>query len=132
MRYFTPLTLLAPALIAVASGPTLSDIAFHGTLEPSTHEIRANIISTVNSRLGHIPVGGHVRATYTCDGSIDGTMSYGSVVRLLARLKHVTLATTLHATMQMPADWDCSASRDTVSAHFAIRDTLLTGSAIVG
>jgi hypothetical protein len=127
MTTYKLFALAAPALLFVASGLTIRDLSFRGTFEPLAQHLNATIVTAVHTPFGKLPVGGRVDATYACDGTLQGKVSYSSVILFLARLKGVTLVTSVQASIGVSPEWDCATVPDSITARFVVRDTVVSG-----
>jgi hypothetical protein len=118
---------LAIGLLLSTSAPRLDRIDVKGVLQPATHEVTASITTAVHTPFGNVPVTGQVHGHYRCDATFAGTLRYGTVVRVLAQLRGATLVNVAEAHVETAQPWNCRAGTEPFTAHFALRDTVLTG-----
>jgi hypothetical protein len=132
MRMLNHLFIAVPALLLASGGLTVRELSFHGTLHAATQQLDATIATAVHTPFGALPIGGQVRATYACDGTVRGIVSYGVIVRFLARLRGLTLVSAAEASIGVRRDWNCRNAPDSVTARFAVNDTIVTGTVKFG
>jgi hypothetical protein len=121
------IALAAPLALVSDRGIPLKEISVRGSLQPESHAIRGTISTAVPTPLGKVPVTGQVVATYSCDGSFAGTVGYGVLVRLAARLKRVDLVTRVDGRVDRSGPADCRRLAERVAGHFWIADSVLVG-----
>jgi hypothetical protein len=121
------LALLAPFALLPAHEIAVEQLELRARIEPVAREVTGTIGTAVKLPVGSIPVSGRGRVRYRCDGTFDGAVRYGWLVRLAARLKHVELVTRIGGEIDDDGQWRCGLAADTLVGHFEVRDTLLTG-----
>ncbi len=129
MRTAIPLGICLGASIASAQTPVpMKDVEIQATLHPVSREVNAVIRVAVSTPVGRIPVSGHGRLKYSCDGLFRGSMSYNPIVRFFAKLKGVALVTALDGKMVTTEPIDCNASLTrTLVGRADVDSTLMKG-----
>jgi hypothetical protein len=120
-----PLTVVG--LLLSGSSARLERVEVKGVLQPATQEVTGTITTAVRTPFGNVPVTARVHGRYLCDATFSGTLRYGSVVRVLARLRGATLVNIAEARIESDEPWDCQAGHGHFSAQLVLQDTVLTG-----
>jgi hypothetical protein len=133
MRLHHPwIPLTALSLLLSGSASRLDRVEVKGLLQPATREVTGTITTAVRTPFGNVPVTGQVHGRYLCDSSFSGTLRYGTVVRVLARVRGATLVNVAEARIESDEPWDCQAGHEHFTAHLALQDTILTGRVTYG
>jgi hypothetical protein len=122
-----PVVLAAVVGLLSGSSPRLNAIDVEGQLQPGTREVTGRITTAVRTPLGNVPVTSQVRATYRCDGSFSGSLTYGSVIRMLARIRGAALVNVMEGHFETAERWNCHAGHDRFTGSFTLADSVLTG-----
>lgn len=122
------LTVVASAALFLPASPIpLKDVDVRGAVHPVSREVKGIVATAVHIPFGQLRVKGRARASYGCDATFSGTISYGGLVRFFARLKDVSLVTVLDGSIESPEAWSCDVPADSLRGHFSLRDSVLTG-----
>jgi hypothetical protein len=122
-------SVLLAALLGLgsSSGIRLHTIDLRGEVRPTTRQVVGTITTEVRTPLGGVPVTGRVVARYGCDGSFHGSLSYSSLIRVLARLRGATLVNVMEGHLDSAEAWDCQIGVDRIAGRLIFADSLLTG-----
>jgi hypothetical protein len=99
------------------------DIEIRGLLKPDSREAIAELRAYVATPFGRIPVSGHARLRYTCDGRFSGTVSYSTLVTVLASLKGVALVRSMEGSASFDHPPACATGPELVLAGYAQTDS---------
>jgi hypothetical protein len=90
--------------------------------------IDAEIRVLLATPFGRIPVTGHVRGAYQCDATFRGDISYGPIIRLIARIRRFDLVSELDGRVNPGEEWRCELMpADSVRGAATIEETRLSG-----
>lgn len=118
---------VATAAVEPGRGVPVGDVEVWGTVDSARREVTGALRVHVRTPFGRIPITGRARATYACDASFGGTLSYGAFVRLLASLRRVDLVSEADGGIEMLHPWECDAPPRAFRGRVEIRDTVLVG-----
>lgn len=112
-----------------AQGPvSVKNVEMEALFRPQTRAVEAVLKVAVATPIGKIPVSGHGKLHYKCDGSFRGTMSYNRIVRFFARLKGIALVTALDGRIFTDEPMDCSGSQvHALIGRAHVDSTLMSG-----
>lgn len=122
-----PVLLAATLLILDGAPIRIEQIVIHGQVHPVTREVRGTITTDVRIPFGKVPVTGQARVRYGCNAHFSGTLDYGSVVRVLARMKGVALVSVMEGRLDSRESWDCRSAPGDFTARFSLRETAIAG-----
>lgn len=121
---------LAAAATGIATqgkGVPVGDVEVWGTVDSAHRAVEGALRVHVRTPFGRIPITGHARATYACDASFGGALSYGALVRFFASLRRVDLVSQADGAIHLPYPWECDAPPHTFRGRVDIQDTVLVG-----
>jgi hypothetical protein len=127
MRFTRSLLLAVSAALLANSAIRVGMIEAEGVVRPQSREVTGTVTTAVHTTFGNVPVTGHLHARYRCDATFSGTLRYGRVVRLLARVRGATLVNVAEGRIEMRETWNCLAGPDHFAGNFMLRDSVLTG-----
>ncbi|MGQ0714908.1 MAG: hypothetical protein ACT4PJ_14485 [Gemmatimonadaceae bacterium] len=119
------IVLALPVTLAGSSGFPLNEIAVDGVVR--ARQLESTVSTAVSSPIGRIPVTGRVFAHRACDGAFAGTVTYSRWVRLVARLRGISLVTALDGRLHDADPASCTEMASTLSGRFRLADSVVIG-----
>ena len=106
----------------------MREVTLLGVMRPEPREVSAQIIATIGTPIGKIPIRGKLFMRVACAGTFRGTISYHPMVRFFARIKGVDLISDLDgAIAPLQAETCAALTADSIHGKAVVEKTQLRG-----
>lgn len=106
----------------------MREVTLLGLMRPEQREVSAQIIATIGTPIGNIPIRGKIFMRVACAGTFRGTISYHPMVRFFARLKGVDLISDVDGAIEPQQVGACATlTADSIRGKAMVEKTQLRG-----
>jgi hypothetical protein len=96
--------------------------------DPVSRRAQATVTTSIATFFGPVPLRSRIEANVDCAGAFEGSIGFHPLVRLLARLKGISLATHIVGRLEPPCGGPClPLPVDTLVGSVTVHDKMLEG-----
>jgi hypothetical protein len=106
----------------------MREVVLLGIMRPEQREVSAQVIATIGTPIGNIPIRGRILLRVACAGTFRGTITYHPMVRFFARLKGVDLISDVDGAIEPQHVESCATlPADSIRGKALVEKTHLRG-----